>query len=180
MKKLIASVVAGVALLAVTGCEAGTVTTTPDNASADGGGKGSGTATVGDPVTITGNAEGSKVQVTVKKVVATRSKSAFMTPDKGNKLVAVQFLIVNTGTAAYDDAPSNGAVVVDAKGQQYEATPFYDKIRAGTQLPTTVKLAPGNKALGYLVFEVPRKATVAQVQFSMDSGFGDTAQWNVR
>lgn len=178
MQRLRATAV-GVALLISTGCAASTVTTTPDKAGAKGG-SGAGAARVGQPVTIKGNDSGSKLQVTVKKVQDTRPADQFSTVDKGKRLVAVQFRLVNTGTATYSDAPSNGAKVVDKQGQQYEADIFFDKIAAGPMLPSSMKLAPKNKALGYLTFQVPKRSKIAQVQFSMDSGFGGTGQWKVK
>jgi hypothetical protein len=165
-------------VIGTAGCAATDVNTTPDGSKAKGGTSSS--ARIGQPVTIKGNADGSKLQVTAKRVVNTRSTDQFSSVDKGKRLVAVQFVLVNTGTATYDDAPSNGATVIDKAGRQYEADAFFDSVAAGEQFPTAMKLAPGNRALGYLVFQVPVKATVAQVQFSMDSGFGQTAQWDVR
>ena len=166
-----------------TACEVSDINTTADSGSANGddGGSGSGgPAKVGQPVTISGNGDGSKLKVVALKVVDTKPTDQFLTVDQGKRLVAVQFRLTNTGSAPYDDAPSNGAKVIDAKGQQYESDPFFENIAAGQQLPTNVKLAPGNKALGFLAFQVPKKAKVAQVQFSMDSGFGDTAQWKAK
>lgn len=137
-------------------------------------------AKLGQPVTVQANAEGSQLQVTAKKITATKPTDHFTKVEKGKRLVAVQFQLVDTGLAPYNDAPSNEAVVIDAKSQQYDADPFLQDIAAGPLLPTPVKIAPKNKALGFLTFQVPKNAKIAQVQFSMDSGFGDTAQWNVR
>ncbi len=164
----------------VAGCGASNVNTQPDKSAAKGGSDSS-SAKVGQPITIKGSADGSQLQVTVIKVVKTRPTDQFSKVDKGQGLIAVQFKMVNTGTTAYNDAPSNGAVVVDARGQQYDgdAGILFQKVSAGVLLPTLVKLAPNNKALGYLVFQVPLKAHIRQIQFAMDSGFGDTAQWNV-
>jgi hypothetical protein len=162
--------------VALAGCAATDVKTTADGAK---GGHAE-TARVGQAVTIKGNDDGSRLKVTAKRVVDTRSTDEFSKPDQGKRLVAVQFVLKNTGTATYDDAPSNGATVIDQAGRQYEADAFFSSVAAGQQFPTAMKLAPGNRALGYLVFQVPAKAKVAQVQFSMDSGFGETAQWDLR
>jgi len=37
----------------------------------------------------------------------------------------------------------------------------------------------GDKALGYIVFEVPTTSKVSMVQFGTDSGFGGTGEWQV-
>jgi len=176
MKKLFAAIC--IVMLALTACSTSSMNTKADKSKAKGGG-GADAAKVGQPVSIKGNDKGSKLQVVAQKVVVTKPTDQFSSVDKGKKLIAVQFTLTNTGSAPYADAPSNGAVVVDKKGQQYESDIFFDSIAAGQMLPSQVKLAPGNKALGFLTFQVPVKAKIAQVQFSMDSGFGDTAQWNV-
>ena len=50
-------------------------------------------------------------------------------------------------------------------------------VKAGPLFPGSVKLTPGGKALGYVVFEVPKASKVSAVQFGMDSGFADTGEW---
>lgn len=136
-------------------------------------------AQLGDPITIKGNEGGSAVQVTALKVVATvTAKDGFSKPEPGNRFMAVQFALTNTGDASYDDAPSNGAKVSDAEGQQYD-TALLEDSSAGRGLPSLLKLAPGATAKGYLVFEVPKAAKIVSVQFSQDSGFGQTAEWKI-
>jgi len=136
-------------------------------------------AKVGDSITLKGNTPGSEVTVVVTKVVdPTSSTDGFSTPAAGSRYVAVQFQINNTGTAAYSDAPSNGAKVADSSGQQFSST-YTSAVSAGPTLPGTVKLTPGGKALGYIVFEVPTASKVSMVQFGTDSGFGGTGEWQV-
>jgi len=138
------------------------------------------TAKVGETITLNGNAPGSKAAVTAVKVIdPTASTDGFSTPAAGSRYVAVQFQIQNTGTAAYDDSPSNGARVTDVSGQQFESS-LVSSVSAGPVFPATVKLAPGEKALGYIVFEVPASSNVAAVQFAMDSGFADSGRWTVQ
>lgn len=181
---------AGVAVVALTGCSAsgGGVKTSADH-------KSSGTssssksqappqskkvpAKLGDSITLKGN-NGGEIAVTAIKVVdPVRSTDGFSTPDAGNRYFAVQFSIKDTGQSAYDDSPANGAKVVDTQSQQFSADITLDKSTAGPGLPAETKLAPGDQALGYLVFQVPKAAKVAKVQFSQSSGFGDTGEWVV-
>ncbi|MER6540115.1 DUF4352 domain-containing protein [Streptomyces sp900105755] len=136
-------------------------------------------ARVGDTISVTGYENGSKLDVTVMKV-ADPGKPAdeYMGPDSGKRYVGVQFRLVNTGTAVYSDSPSNGAQITDSKGQQFE-TAFAD-ITAGPSMASSVKLKPGAKALGWIVFEVPKASKLATVQFTMDSGFADkTGEWKL-
>lgn len=179
MKRIISGLF--VAILALSGCATSQVNTKADNSQAKGGGS-TKSAVIGQPVTIKGNDQGAKIQVTAKRIVqrGVRPTDGFSKVDPGKRLVAVQFLVVNTGTAPYEDSPSNGAKVVNAAGEQFEADITMSETTAGKGFPAMTKLAPGNRALGFLVFSVPAKAKITQVQFSQDSGFGDTAQWNVK
>lgn len=180
--------VAGMAVL-LGGCAApeSGVKTEADGTKASGGagakapsGKAAGPARLGDTITVKGLEEGARIQVSAVKYVATvTSTDEFSKPAAGNRFVAVQFVIKNTGTVAYEDSPSNGAKVSDAEGQQFDATIIVQRSSAGPGLPAQVKLAPGGTAKGFLVFEVPKAAKIASVQFSQNSGFGETAEWKI-
>jgi hypothetical protein len=136
-------------------------------------------AKVGDTISLKGTGDGTKLDVTVVKVAdPAKSSDEFTTPDAGKRYVGVQFRLVNTGSAAYDDSPSNGAQLADSGGQRFDAT-FAD-ITAGPSMASAVKLQPGGKALGWIVFEVPKGSNVATVQFTMNSGFADqTGEWKL-
>lgn len=144
-------------------------------------------AKVGSPITLTaldidgGSEVTVEVTVVVKKIVdPTQSTDGFSAPAPGSRYVAVQFQITNTGTALYDDIPSMEAKVSDAQGQQF-GDAFTDGVTAGAQMPLSVKLLPGRKALGYVVFEVPNASKVTSVQFGMDVGLGGiTGEWQVK
>lgn len=136
-------------------------------------------AKVGDTIALTGTEDGSKLDVTVVKTVdPAKSSNEFFTPEAGKRWVGVQFQLINTGTIAYGDSPSNGAQIADAQGQQFTST-FAD-ITAGPSMASSVNLKPGAKALGWIVFEVPKASKADVVQFTMDSGFADqTGEWKL-
>jgi hypothetical protein len=138
------------------------------------------TAAVGDSLTLKGNNDGEQLSVTLKKWAdPAKSSDEFMQPQQGKRWVAAQFELVNTGTAVYDDSPANGAQVADADGQRFTTT-FAD-ITAGPSMASAVKLPKGEKALGWIVFEVPKASKIASVQFTMNSGFSNqTGQWTVK
>ena len=117
--------------------------------------------------------------VTVTKVYArARPASSFDDPASGKRLYAVQFRLKDTGSAAYSDSPSNGAVVVDAAGQSYQSS--LDNAAECQSFPGTENIAAGASGLGCIVFEVPAKAKITGVQFTLDSGMGpQTGQWDV-
>ncbi|MBL3669678.1 DUF4352 domain-containing protein [Streptomyces sp. M2CJ-2] len=193
--RIAAAVAAAVGALTLTACDTGsTVVDKPkDNAAAPAdSGKDAAkekskekseapeVAKVGDTLTLEGFEEGSKLDVTVVKVAdPAKSADEFMEPASGKRFVGVQFQLVNTGEAAYSDSPSNGAQVADSEGQQFDAT--FGDITAGPSMASSLKLKPGAKGLGWIVFEVPEAAKVDTVQFTMDSGFADkTGEWKLR
>ncbi|MEU0199619.1 MULTISPECIES: DUF4352 domain-containing protein [unclassified Streptomyces] len=136
-------------------------------------------AKTGDTLDLKGMENGSKLDVTVVKVVDNaKSSDDFTAPESGNRWLAVQFQLVNTGTKAYTDSPQNGAQVADDQGQQFQTT--FAEVTAGPSMSSAVRLKPGAKALGWIVFEVPKTSKVATVQFAMDSGFAEqTGEWQL-
>lgn len=187
MRKIIGGLAVAGVLLATTACQGGTVTTTPakkaTSSTAAGTAKASPTAakaTVGDTIAVKGNLKGERLDVTVKQWVdPAKSADEFMKPDDGKRWVAAQLQLANTGTAAYSDSPTNGVQVADAQGQRFQAT--FGEVTAGPSMAASLKIAPGDKALGWIVFEVPKDSKVTTVQFAMNSGFADqTAQWAIK
>ena len=137
-------------------------------------------ARIGSAIALNGNSSGEQMTVTVVKVFRhAQPASGFDAPESGNRLYAVQFRLGDTGTAAYSDAPSNGAAVVDAAGQSYQAS-ITANVSECQSFPGTENIAAGSSGLGCIVFEVPAKAKITKVQFTIDSGMGpQTGQWDV-
>ncbi|MEV4433840.1 DUF4352 domain-containing protein [Streptomyces sp. NPDC049585] len=123
------------------------------------------------------NKAGVEIAVTLKNWVdPAQSNNKFMKPAAGKHWVAAQLEIVNNGKAVYDDSPANGVKVLDAQGQGF--THSIGETTSGPNMPATVKLAPGEKALGYVVVSVPDGTKPQSVQFTPDSGFAkETAKW---
>lgn len=135
-------------------------------------------AKIGDSITLTGHND-EKVSVTLVRVVdKTTSTDDFMNPDQGKHYAAVQFRITNVGTVPFSDAPGNDAKVLDSAGQSFD--PDFATTTAGPAMADTVAIAPGDSQLGYITFQVADGSTIAKVQFTIDSGFGSTAQWTIR
>lgn len=133
-------------------------------------------ASIGSTISIKGLEDGNRIDVMAVKIVSDAAGSDDMsTPKAGYRYVAVQFRIHNTGAKAYSDSPSNGAKVLDTQGQTYDST--IADTTAGQNFSASTNIAPGDSALGFIVFEVPVNATIAKVQFGTDSGFGNVAQW---
>lgn len=135
-------------------------------------------AKVGDSITLTGQKD-EKITVTLVKVVdKTTSTNEFITPDEGKHYAAVQFRIANAGTVPFSDMPAGDAKVLDAAGQSFD--PDFTPTTASPAMATSVNIAPGDSQLGYITFQVADGSPIAKVQFTLDFGFGSTAQWAVR
>jgi hypothetical protein len=154
--------------------------TSGGQSTASGTGSSAKTAGIGSAITLTGNSSGEQMSVTVTKVISSAEPGdEFTSAPAGDRLYAVQFRLRDTGSAAYSDAPSNGAVVVDSAGQSYQAA-IADTAAGCTTFPGTENIAPGASGLGCIVFEVPKTAKIGEVQFTLDSGLGpQTGQWEV-
>lgn len=178
-------------LLALTACGTGeeTVTTKPKPAASKDTGTAEKTdkpaekeqtAAVGDTLTLTGIEDGEQLDVTLKKWLPTaKPATEFDIPQDGKRWAAAQFELVNTGSKVYSDSPSNGAKAADSEGQRFDA--WFGEISAGPAMSSDVSLPKGEKALGWIVFEVPKNSKIVSVQFAMNSGFSNqTGQWTVK
>ena len=135
------------------------------------------TAAVGSAINLAGSFSGQQMTVTVVRVIASARRGEIDVAPAGDRLYAVQFRLADTGSAPYSDAPTNGAVVTDSSGQSYRASGI-DEAAGCRSFPAVEHLAHGSSGLGWIVFEVPEKAKISQVQFTLDSGMGpQTGQW---
>lgn len=179
------------ALLALTACSAGeeTVTTTPkktaskapeEKPATEAEEKKPATAAVGDTLTLKGLEDGEQLDVTLKKWLPTaKPATEYDAPQDGKRWAAAQFELLNTGSKVYADSPSNGAKAADSEGQRFDA--WFGEISAGPAMSSDVSLPKGEKALGWIVFEVPKDSKIVSVQFGMNSGFSNqTGQWSVK
>ncbi|MDA8321024.1 MAG: DUF4352 domain-containing protein [Actinomycetota bacterium] len=135
------------------------------------------TARVGGTLTITGMSSGEKMAVKLVRVITdAHGSDQFNTPDKGNRFVAVQFQLTDSGSSAYSDSPDNSAAVIDSKGQTYESD--ISTVAGCQSFPGSLNIPVGGTRLGCVVFQVPKTAKITGVQFTLDSGMGpDTGQW---
>jgi hypothetical protein len=148
--------------------------TTTEEAESD-----SGLAGIGDTIVLHGYEEGEELTVTVKRLINPAKSEQYFGPSRGNKFVAVDVVLKNTGSAAYNDSPSNGAELIDTNDEGYTSS-IYDTPSCHP-IGSSVKIASGSKRAGCLVFEVKKKSEPAVFQFTMASGFADeTGEWTLR
>ncbi|GGS70893.1 hypothetical protein GCM10010156_32160 [Planobispora rosea] len=121
-------------------------------------------AEVGETVTVNGFQSGVQVAVTVNRVVDNATPTnEFLKPKDGNRYVAVELTLNNTGTVVYTDSPLIGGVLIDAEGQQHQ--PTFAEVKEGTSFGGAVNIAQGDSRKGVIVFEVPSAAKLAKLQF---------------
>ena len=188
MKRLgAATVILGAVCGAAAGCGSPGVSTTPVQAPPTGSTPttpathstaSSRKAGVGDTIALSDSATGKNIAVTVVKVVDPDAPSdAYETPPAGDRFESVQFRIVNTGTAAYQDDPLVDIAAKDAAGQSMQQD-VVTSTAAGAQMPSSVNLAPGDTALGFVTFDTPVGDKITQAQYSINAGItGMTGEW---
>lgn len=161
-------------------CDTSEVTSQPDKKPAGAVTSQATTAKVGDTITLKGNEEGMAIAVTVVKFVPkAQPADEFQKPERStDRLAAIEIRLKNVGKTAYEDAPANGASVIDDKDQEHSASLLETSAGPRIEFPN---IAPGDARRGYLTFEVPKAAKVVKFQFQLDSGFGpQSGQWSLR
>jgi hypothetical protein len=134
----------------------------------------------GDTISLKGMDKAETADVTLVSVVdSPEGADEYTKPADGKRYVAVQFKIKVTGTKAYSDAPDNCVKLLDGQGQSYPSTVADTK--AGASFANgSVNIAPGDTALGFVTFEIPKDTKIDKAQFTLDSGVADqTGQWNL-
>ncbi len=139
---------------------------------------------VGQAVTLTGTDDAGhpgrlRLAVRVAQVLATaHGRGAYEVPGRGERFVAVRFVLKNVGTALYDDGPDYGAAVVDDDGQTYD--PMVAAVTAGPGFGRVVRLRHGQACAGFIVFAVPKQARIVDVRYALNAGLAtDRAEWRV-
>jgi hypothetical protein len=173
-------------LLAGCGLSSPTVSTTPDpnerqesQASQHRERQAKDVATLGDSLTLAGTEYGLKMRVTLLRVVDPASPAnAYLGPGKGNRFVAVGVELANVGARVYRDFPANGAVLIDSRSHQFQSAVW--DVKAGPTLGQAT-IARGDKRVGFITFEVPKRARLVTFQLTLNSGFGPEAgEWGLR
>ncbi|MFI0731047.1 DUF4352 domain-containing protein [Streptomyces sp. NPDC021225] len=111
--------------------------------------------------------------ITLNKFVDNaKSQGAYFEAADGNRLVAAEFTIVSTGKATYSDAPYTPPTVVDTAGTAHNGKPGDPTV--GESLSITMTLSQGERATGWVIFEVPKSAKITSVTWQMDRTGLDT------
>jgi hypothetical protein len=96
----------------------------------------------------------------------------------GNRFFGVRFTIVNRGKGVWVSQPGTtyevtGESVVPHRGGSAI------RIREGRVLPDPIRLAPGHRVTGYVVFQVPADEPVTGVSVTVGPGQPKTVTWRI-
>ncbi|MBO3680326.1 hypothetical protein [Streptomyces sp. NEAU-YJ-81] len=122
-----------------------------------------------------------RADFTLKRYVdRAQAEISYFKAPPGERLVAAEFSIVGTGTGTYHDAGYNGAKVIDSTGKKYFGKPGSPTV--GESLDLSLILQPGERAAGWVIFEVPEGAKITAVTYQMDATGLDeerVGRWNL-
>ncbi len=134
---------------------------------------------IGEQARLSG-ARDVEVVVTLERVVDPLAGGEFDAPTSGKRFVGVMLRITNTGDVAYEDSPGNGSNLTYGDDRQATSSLVSEGPCSGG-FSSSVKISPGARRKGCIVFEVPRANKIKTFQFTLDSGFADeSAEWSVR
>lgn len=129
---------------------------------------------IGTSVTLQGSSE--SIEATVLAVADPAPLYDFSTPAAGNRALAVQVRAVNTGSVEYLDT-GNGMFAIDNAGTAYPST--YLTVALTGVFPLT-RLLPGDVRVGWVVFEVPETAPIAQFSWNLDGPSAEApSKWDL-
>lgn len=136
-------------------------------------------AKVGAGITLAGLDTGEQMNVTVSQLFSKAEPAdPVIQPPAGMRLYAVQFVLKDTGSAAYSDAPGNSATIFDSAGRSFKTK--FDEASSCKSLPAVTSIAAGASASGCVVFDVPKASKITKVRFILDSGDGpQTGIWKI-
>jgi len=123
---------------------------------------------------------GHAYRVTLIKVVdPAKGADQFTVPESGKRFVGLIFRVKALAGSPQNEDANNDAVVVSGNGQTYSAD--FDGIAEYTNFNVgALRVAQGATVTGSVTFQVPNGVTVSRVRWTALSGFGSTAEWNVR
>jgi CheY-like chemotaxis protein len=135
-------------------------------------------AKLGDTLSLVGivglgQSSAPTADVTLNKFVDD-AKPTLFEPEDGSRLVAAEFTIVNTGQIAYGDIPYTPPTVIDAAGGEHHGKPGDSEAGKPLGDGMIMNISPGQRATGWVIFDVPKGVKVTSVTFQMDRTGMDT------
>ena len=132
---------------------------------------------VGETIVVKGTDYRPPLEITAGRLERTRSRVRDVRVAKGNVLYAVPLSIRNGGRHTWTALDATKIALIDADDRRYHLAVQFTKVKAGRVLPRTVRVAPGQRIRGRVVFEVPRSAAVTTFEVKVAPGFAQVARW---
>lgn len=133
----------------------------------------------GTTILVPGIGSRPDLKITAGDPVLTRSRTKHVRPSAGQRLVAVPLTIQNTGDTPWTSHSDLRARVTAGGDVAYSSDPAFTRIAAGRALPAVMKLPPGRKRDGFVVFEVPRGTAVEKIELKVGPGLPKEMSWEV-
>lgn len=116
------------------------------------------------------------MRVRLVEIVDPAPPTPSFSPQRENRFVAARLELRNEGGAAYTDTVSTGASLVDATGGEHPAA-IVEAVEPGLR---RVTIGPRETVSGFVTFELPKGARVAELRVRLNSGFGpETGVWAI-
>ena len=125
------------------------------------------------------DSSGDSVAVNVQQVLNPAPPvTEFDAAPVGDQLVAVELSVTSNGLAPFTDDMNNDVTIIGSNSQTY--TTGVESIAGCTNFDFgDVNLTTGTSATGCVSFEIPDGVNPAQVDFTLESGFGGApVKWN--
>ncbi len=136
------------------------------------------TQPIGARISVPGSAMRPPLEVTANAVDVTRSQTPGMRAARGQMLLAVELTIRNSGDLPWVSEPGTSVVLRDEATASYRTAAEFTKVAAGRVLPSEIVLKPGRQLHGFMVFEVPSRTTITQIELSVGPARPQTVRWS--
>lgn len=97
---------------------------------------------------------------------------------EGNRFFGVRLTVVNRGKPVWVSQPGTTYDVTGASISPRRGGSGI-RIREGRVLPDPIRLAPGHRVTGYVVFQVPTSEPITSVSMTVGPGKPSTVGWHI-
>ena len=131
---------------------------------------------LGKTISVDGNDARPALAISALRVRPTRVGPRVFRAQPGNRLVAVDLRLKNQGDQAWN-LSATSLVIVDKNGLRYHPAALQRDVPG--VLSSAAIVGPARDVKGLILFEVPRRAAVAEVTMSVGPGLPRRLRWHV-
>ncbi len=134
------------------------------------------TAAAGEPISVDASGTRPALEIVETALTLVRPPDPSQRAPRGERLWGVRFTLTNQGETPLRTPWPTRATVKDDQGAFHTVEPRVTEIAQGDLLATRRPVPPGESVTGYLVFQVPSSAQVAEAWLRFGS---ETARWKL-